>query len=149
MPYDDPSPAQAISMIWRWLPVLLVSLVVAGGITVAGWQFGWWLSAQSATRQAENAQDGYANQSTLRQQVTSNFTTLTSIGVQIATAAAGDPELLPALRVQRAATANQVCADAAQVTGTPLPASQARWVTANCVDGSLAVASADYEAGQP
>jgi hypothetical protein len=148
MPYDDdPSPAQAISAFWRWLPVLLIGLAACGGIIYAGHAFHWWLSSQDATRQAENTQNGYANQTTLRQQVTANFTTLASIGVQLA--AATDPSLKVALRVQRAATGNTICSDAAQVTGTPLPASQAHWVTANCVDGSLAVASTDYEQGEP
>jgi hypothetical protein len=148
MTFDDPTPAEAITAIWRWLPVLLLLLLVSGGLTIAGWQFGWWLTAQSVTRQAELTQNGYANQVTLRQQVTANFTTLTAITVQI-TANSRDSSLVTALRVQRAATGNQVCADAAQITGTALPASQARCVTANCVDGSLAVASSDYQAGQP
>lgn len=151
MPYYDDSeftPAHAINSMWRWLPALLVLLLIGGGITYAGHQFGWWLSAQDTTRQAENTQNGYSNQVTLRQQVTAGFATLTSIGTQLA-AAQGDPSLLTALRVQRTATADTVCSDAAQVTGTPLPASQASWVAANCADGTLTTTSPDYQAGQP
>jgi hypothetical protein len=150
--YDDPTPAGVIRETWRWLPawvvVLIVVLVLGGGITWAGSAFGWWLSAQDATHQAENTQNGYSNQVTLRAQVTGNFATLATIGTQIA-ANSSDASLVAALDTQRAATATTVCSDAAQVSGTPLPAQQAAWVTANCSDGTLSTASPDYQAGQP
>jgi hypothetical protein len=152
MDYDDPTPAGVIRETWRWLPawvvVLAVVALVGGGVTVAGSAFGWWLSAQNATHQAENTQNGYSNQMTLRQQVTSNFATLATIGTQIA-ASPSDKSLVAALGTQRAATAATICSGAAQVSGTPLPAQQAAWVTANCTDGTLSTASPDYESGQP
>ena len=77
MDYDDPTPAGVIRETWRWLPawvvVLFVALLLIGGVTWAGSAFGWWLSAQNATHQAQNTQNGYSNQMTLRQQVTSQL----------------------------------------------------------------------------
>jgi len=152
MDYDDPTPAGVIRETWRWLPawvvVLFVALLLIGGLTYAGHAFGWWLSAQDATHQAENTQNGYANQATLRQEATRDFATLTSIGVQVA-AAKGDPAMVTELRAEQAATAGKICAEAAQVSGTPLPAQQAQWVTANCTEGTLSPGSPDYVPGAP
>lgn len=152
MDYDDPTPAGVIRETWRWLPawvvVLAVVLVVGGAVTWAGSAFGWWLSAQSATHQAENTQNGYSNQTTLRSEATQDFTTLTSLGVQIA-AAKGDAPMVTELRTEQAATAGKVCAEAAQVSGTPLPAQQAQWVTANCTAGTLSPNSPDFIPGAP
>lgn len=152
MDYDDPTPAGVIGETWRWFPAAVVVtvavLLLGGGITVVGWQANWWFASHNATRQAEITQNGYSNQTTLRQQVTANFATLSQIGVQIA-ANSTDSSLVTALKVQIASTAVQVCADAAEITGTPLPASQAQWVAANCSDGTLSTTSRDYQAGQP
>jgi hypothetical protein len=152
MDYDDPTPAGVIRETWRWLPAAVVVtvavLLLAGIVTFVGWQANWWFASHNATRQAENTQNGYSNQTTLRQQVTANFATLATIGTQVA-ANRADASLVTALDVQRAATAATICSDAAQVSGTPLPAQQAAWVTANCSDGTLSANSPDYEAGQP
>lgn len=145
---DGITPGGVAVAFWRWFWIGIGALALTGGLVYAGHAFGWWLSAQDATHQAENTQNGYANQSTLRQQVTQLFATLTSEGVQIAQAA-GDPSMLAELKPERAATAAQICADAAQVSGTPLPAQQAQWVTSNCLDGTVSPSSPDYQAGQP
>lgn len=142
------TPGQVGAGFWRWFWVGVGALALIGALIYAGHAFGWWLSAQNATHQAENTQNGYSNQTTLRAQVTSNFATLATIGTQIA-ANSSDASLVTALDAQRAATAATVCTDAAQVSGTPLPAQQAAWVTANCSDGTLSTASPDYQAGTP
>jgi hypothetical protein len=150
--YDDPTPAGVIRETWRWLPawvvVLAVVLLVGGAVTWAGSAFNWWLSAQTATHQAENTQNGYSNQTTLRSEATQDFTTLTSLGVQIA-ATKGDASMVTELKTEQAATAGKICAEAAQVSGTPLPAQQAAWVTANCTAGTLSQNSPDFVPGAP
>lgn len=154
MPYPDDTltPSGVIRETWRWFPawvnVTLAVLILGGGITLAGWSAGWWLTAQNATRQAELTQNGYSNQATLRQEATRNFATLTSIGVQIAQAK-GDASLITELKAEQDATAAKVCAEAAQVSGTPLPAQQAAWVAANCSAGVLSPTSPDYVTGAP
>lgn len=154
MPYtdSDPTPAGVIRETWRWFPawvvVLFVALLLCGGVIYAGSQFGWWLSAQDATRQAQNIQNGYSNQATLRQQVTSQLAQAEQVTVQIA-GHAHDTSLVTALKAQRAGIDAQVCQDAAQVSGTPLPAQQAAWVSANCLNGSLSPNSPDYVTQEP
>lgn len=148
MMYDNITPAGVVSAFWRWFWVGIGALVLIAGLILGGWAAGWWFTAQNTTRQAELTQNGYSNQTTLRQQVTSNFATLTSIDVQIAQAA-GDPSMITELKTERAATGDTICADAAQVTGTPLPQQQAAWVSANCANGTLSPQSPDYQEGQP
>lgn len=148
---DDITPARVIRETWRWLPawvvVLAVVLLAGGAVTWAGSAFNWWLSAQTATHQAENTQNGYSNQVTLRQQVTSQLAAVYSLSTRIAEAS-GDQSLIAALKPQRMAVAGIVCSDAAQVTGTPLPSQQAAWVSANCDGANVSTSSTYYQAGQ-
>lgn len=141
-------PAEVAVAFWRWFWVGVAALVLLAGLIVGGWQLGWWFQAQNATRQAQNTQNGYSNQTTLRQQVTSQLATVDTITTQIA-ANQGDTSLVTALDAQRMSVAGIVCSDAAQITGTPLPAQQAEWVSANCADGTVSPQSTYYQAGQP
>ena len=70
---DDITPAGVARAFWRWFWIAAASLTLIGGLVFAGHAFGWWLSAQDATHQAQNTQNGYANQVTLRQQITSQL----------------------------------------------------------------------------
>lgn len=148
---DAITPASAAVAFWRWfwvvLSMLIAVLAVAGGVILAGWAAGWWFTGQNATRQAEVTQNGYSNQTTLRQQITSQLATVTSITTQIAEAGGGQSTAAP-LKAQRMAVASIVCSDAAEITGTPLPADQAQWTAANCSDGSVSPQSPIYQAGQ-
>jgi hypothetical protein len=153
--FDDdyePTPAGVIRGTWRWFPaavaVTVAALLLGGGITLIGWQANWWFASHNATRQAENTQNGYANQSTLRAQVTTQLAAVETVTTQIA-AAGTDTSLTAALKAQRAGIAGIVCADAAQISGTPLPAQQAQWVSVNCQDGTVSPSSTYYQAGQP
>lgn len=143
-----PTPAEVITTFWKWFWVIVGALVLLAALILGGWQAGWWFQAHNATRQAQNTQNGYANQSTLRQQVTSQLAAVYSLTTQIAESK-GDQPLIAALGPQRTAIAGIVCSDAAQVTGTPLPAQQAQWVTANCTGGTVSPDSTYYQAGQP
>ena len=145
---SDITPSEVVTAFWRWFWVGVGALVLIGGLTLAMWQAGWWFTAHNATRQAETIQNGYSNQSTLRSQVTAQIAIVTQVTVQIA-AAKNDPSEVTALEDQRAAIAGIVCSDAAQITGTPLPADQAEWVSVNCSDGSLSPSSTLYVTGAP
>lgn len=126
---DDPTPAGVIRETWRWFPawvvLLFVALLLIGGVTYAGSQFGWWLSAQNATHQAQNIQNGYSNQTSIRQEITADFATLSQIGTQIA-ASEGDKPLVTALDTQRAAVAAKACAEAAPGQRHPAAAAAGR-----------------------
>ena len=124
------TPTEVATAFWRWFWIGAAGLALLTGLIIGGWQLGWWFQAQNATRQAENTQNGYSNQVTLRQQVT-----------------AQPGAAVPALEAQRAAVAAIVCADAAQVTGTPLPAQQAQWAARNCTAGIVSPSSTYYQAG--
>jgi hypothetical protein len=129
-----------------WAGGTLAVLVVLVGVPLGGWQAGWWFKAQNTTRQNELIQNGYSNQLTLRQQVAEKFSEVENIGVQLAKAG-NDTSLTPSLLAQRASIAGIVCQDAAEITGTPLPADQAAWVGANCANGTLSPNSSLYQAG--
>lgn len=149
---DDVTPSGVIRETWRWFPAAVVVtvalLVLGGGFTFAAWQMGWWFSAQNATRQAQNTQNGYSNQTTLRQQVTSQLAQSEQVSTQIAEAG-HDTALVTQLKVQRAAIDGQACQDASEISGTPLPQQQAAWVSANCLNGTLSPKSPDYVIGAP
>ena len=144
---NDLTPGQAYRQTGRWFgPVLVAGIaIVVIGIVLAfiGWQAGWWFTAQNATRQYQVTQNGTGNQHTLRDQITARLADVAGITVQIAQ----HPDQAAALKVQRAAFAGIVCSDADQVTGVPLPADQAKWVTANCAAGSLSPSSLLYVNG--
>lgn len=149
--YDDVTPHQVMRETGRWFPaaVVVAVAVVALGliVTVICWQAGWWFASHDATRQAQVTQNGYSNQTTLRQQVTSKLADVSTITVQIA--ATKDAQEGAALKDQRAAIAGIACSDAAQITGVPLPADQAQWVSVNCSDGSVSPSSTLFVTGAP
>lgn len=148
---NDVTPNDVYRETGRWFgPALVVGLavIVLGAVlTLVGWRIGWWFTAQNATRQAEVIQNGYSNQSTLRSQVTAKLADVTQITAEIA--ATKDVSEVAALKDQRAAVAGIACSDAAQITGTPLPADQAQWASANCSDGSVSPSSPLFVTGAP
>lgn len=149
---NDITPGQVYRETGRWFgPALVVGLAVLGLALIlglVGWQAGWWFAARDATRQAEVTQNGYSNQTTLRQQVTSKLADVTGITSQIDAPGVTGQQAAD-LKAQRMAIASAVCGDAAQITGVPLPAQQAQWVSVNCSDGSVSPGSAIYVTGAP
>ncbi len=145
---NDITPGRVYRETGRWFgPVLIAGLAVlaiALILGLAGWQAGWWFTAQNATRQYQVTQNGTGNQHTLRDQISSKLADVTGITVQLGTA---DPGQKPALRAQRAAIAGIVCSDADQVTGVSLPPDQAQWVSKNCSAGVLSPGSPLYVNG--
>jgi hypothetical protein len=149
--YDDIRPQDVYRETGRWFGPVAVALaaafVIIAGLTVAGWQLGWWFASHNATRQAEVTQNGYSNQTTLRSQVTEKLGEVASMTTQIDSAASA--QQAADLKAQRAAIAGIACSDAAQITGTPLPAQQAAWVSLNCSDGSVSPSSSLFVTGAP
>jgi type V secretory pathway adhesin AidA len=149
---SDARPSDVYRETGRWFgPVLFAGLaVLAIGLilTVVGWQAHWWFASHDATRQYQLTQNGTSNQDTLRAQITTQLANVATITTQIA-AAGSDPAEVSALKPQRAAVAGIACSDAAQITGVPIPAQQAQWVTVNCSDGSVSPGSTLYVTGAP
>jgi len=144
---SDFGPVQAATAFWRWFWVGLGALAVIGAFVLLMWQAGWWFAGQDAGRQAHLIRNGYSNQQTLREQITSQIANVDTIRTQIA--ATNDAGLISALKAQRAAIAATVCQDASEVTGDPLPAQQAQWATTNCQAGVVRPGSPYYQAGTP
>lgn len=111
----------------------VAGLALATGVILGGWEAGWWFTTQNANRDAHVRRSTYGYQQTLRDQIVKGIGDVTDLDRQVAQAT-GDGKTT--LTAQRRAVANQVCAQAAQVTGDPLPADQASWVQDNCVMGS-------------
>lgn len=111
----------------------VAGLALTGGVIFGGWEAGWWFTAQNANRDAHVRRSTYGYQQTLRDQITKGIGDVMDMDRQIAGAKGDDATTLTA---QRRAIANQVCNEAEQVTGDPLGADQASWVSQNCVMGS-------------
>lgn len=122
-----------VGTFFKGLGAVLVGLVIIAGVILGGWQAHWWFAGKTATKEGHVIRNSYSNQQTLRDQVTKGLGDVTDMDRQI-TQATGDNKA--ALTAQRRAIANQVCQEAEQVTGDPLPADQADWVSQNCVMGS-------------
>jgi hypothetical protein len=142
---DEITPATVMAGFWRWFGVGMLALALLAALIVGGWRAGWWFAAQNATRNAQLIQNGYSNQTTLRQQITTQMANLNQITVQIAT----NPSLAGPLKAQRASVAATVCQDASEISGDPLPAQQAQWVAANCQAGTVRPGSSDYQEATP
>ena len=135
---------------FRWAPAVTVvgilAVVVIGIICFVGWQVDGWFTNASINRQAHQTQNGYSNQTTLHQQVTSNIATVTSLTSQIDGAA--NSQQAADLKAQRAAVAATACEDASEVSSAdPLPAGQQQWVSANCANGVVSPSSSLYQGG--
>jgi uncharacterized membrane protein len=133
---EEITPATVMTTFWRWAGVIILGIALAGVLTWAGWQAGWWLTTQNNARQAHLIRNGYANQQSLREQLTQQIANVATETTQIA-AVAGDMSEVQALSAQRAATVNIACQAASEITGDPLPAQQSGWVASNCFAGSL------------
>ena len=136
MPYDEITPASVMTGFWRWAGIGILALVLLSALIVGGWQAGWWFTNQNANRQAHMIRNGYSNQQTLREQITTQIANVDALGVSIAQAS-GDPQEITALQSQRIAVVNIACQDASEITGDPLPAQEAQWVTGNCLAGVI------------
>ena len=143
----DITPGTVMSGFWRWFGVGLFTLLVLAVLILVGWQAGWWFAGQNATREAHLIRNGYSSQQSLREQITQQIANVDTLTTQIA--ATKDSNLTSALKAQRAAVAGIACQDAAGVTGDPLPAQQAQWVTVNCAAGAVRPGSPYYQAGTP
>jgi len=115
----------------------VLALVVTCALAFGGWEAGWWFTNQNVNRQSHVLRNSYANQQTLRDQITQNIGTVLAITSQIAE----DPGAGAALKAQRAAVVAIVCGDAAQVVGDPLNSEQAGFIAANCLAGSVSPTS--------
>lgn len=141
------TPGNVANTFWRWFWIGVGALALLSLLIVGGWQAGWWFTNQNINREAHAIRNGYSNQQTLREQITAQIANVDTLTTQIA--ATKDANLTSALKAQRMAVAGIACQDAAGVTGDPLPAQQAQWVTVNCAAGAVRPGSPYYQAGTP
>ncbi len=141
------TPSGVVTAFWHWFWVGVGALALIAALILGGWAAGWWFTNQNIGREAHAIRNGYSNQQTLREQITQQIANVDTLTTQIA--ATHDRNLIAALTAQRASIAGIACKDAAGVTGDPLPAQQAQWVTANCAAGVIRPGSRYYQAGTP
>lgn len=109
----------------------IAAAVGAAALILGGWQAGWWFKTQNTNREASLYRNSYGFQQSLRDQLTSNISTVVGITAQIAEPGAPAPELA----AQRLAVLRMVCSQADQITGDPLPVDQQEFVSRNCYAG--------------
>lgn len=124
------------SSFWRSVPGVLLGIGVVVAVILGGWQAGWWFTAQNTNRAAQVAQQGYANQSAMREEITRKLGDVQQYSTQIANPAYAS--MKQNIKESRAFAAGLVCGDAAQLNpGTQLPSDEQSFISANCLDGQL------------
>lgn len=138
MTYYEPESQKALfANIWLWI---IGSVILTGVIVAGGWRLNWWFAGKAVNYQAHILRNSYANQQTLRDQITQQIGNVLSISTQITETQ--DQQEIAALKAQRLAVVGIVCQDADEVTGDPLPVDQAQFVQANCTSGVVSPSSA-------
>jgi len=134
-----------IARVVRWA---VAALVVIALIVVGGWQLGWWFKTQNTNRQAQLYQNGYANQSAMRDEIGRKLEDVQRYTTQIGNPAYASDKAN--VEQSRAYAGMLVCGDAAQLNpGTQLPTDETRWIATNCEDGSLSPTSSISVATTP
>lgn len=119
---------QAFSTLFAFLLVAVIIIGLIFGIH-ALWTGSWALARANANQQAHLNRNQWGYQQTLREQVTKDIATIKSIDVQITQTSGAESA---ALQAQRIAIVDQMCHEATQIQGDPLPATQAAFVSQNC-----------------
>ena len=102
----------------RTITAVATAIALVVGLAIGGWQLGWWMQAESVNRTAQISQDSYGRQNALTEAVLRGINQLE------------DPNL-PS--VQRTALVNEVCFNAARLTGAiQLPQSATTFIAQEC-----------------
>lgn len=104
---------RTLGTIAAWGAGIAITVLLAVGLGVAGWQFGWWLKAKNVDRQTHLEDRSFARQTTLTAAVNGDVTSVRAIDVQITQA---NPEAVTALKAQRIAIVNDACTNAGLLT---------------------------------
>jgi len=106
----------------------VIVLVVV--LSVVAWQGYWWLNRASTQRQAEIREDTFARQTALADEVITLYDDVTTVDVQLLTAAR---DQRPALEAQRAAFVDRLCDAYGRMNGTVgIPASTEAFAEGEC-----------------
>ena len=134
------------------LVAVIVGIVVIAALVFGAWQLGWIFTEANAKREgkletihAHNLRNGYEYQQTLRGEITTDIQGIIQIASQMVGQPAAEQEALANQRLSQLAT---LCSEAENVTGDPLPASQAKLIAANCTAGAVSPSS-QYQKGTP
>lgn len=92
--------------------VLAILLLV--GITIGGYQLGWWLNENAVNRTTSIANDSLARQQALAEKVSNTRDDITKLDVTISTAS---PDVVPQLKAQRVALVDDMCQAYGGLTG--------------------------------
>ena len=145
---DEITPTRVFLGLGRWAWLAIIAGLMVAGLFIGLWQAFWTVSAADATKNYQVTQNGVSNQDTLRTNIDTGFGTLLREEAQVG-ADKTNPSLATDAQAEASNEANTICGWAAQVTGVPLPADQAAWVTQNCQDSGLSPSSSYYIKGAP
>ncbi len=110
---------------------ITATIVLIAGLSIGGWQLGWWMQSYSVNRTAQIYQHGYGAQSAYSEELERLIVQIDGLDVQI-----NDPttpaDEVSALQAQKAAMVIQGCDIASKLTVTP-PNNIQQFVSANCL----------------
>lgn len=137
---------QAAVEFWKWFWAGVVVLAIIVGITLGGWQAGWWFSNQNVNRAYQQQQNGLNNQDTNRQLIEKNFATLTNEQVQLTQAQkANDTTMVGEVMIEMEAQAGQLCQEGEIINdAVAYPDDIRSWFSANCQYGAVLPTSKYY-----
>ena len=108
---------------------IIGTIILVVAIAVGGWIGGWWVKAQTVTKNAQIYQTGYGAQSAYAQQLNSLISQIATIDVQVVSPQTPAAEKA-ALDSQRASVVTQACDMYSKITA---PASnQSQFAATNC-----------------
>lgn len=115
----------------RAVGISLVGLIVLAGITLGGWQAGWWFRTQDTNREAQVYEQSYGYQQSHAAALSNQISDIGRIDVQIA--GTKDDQQVAMLTAQRNHEISDGCALFAGLTH-PNP-TLTQWAAIHCANG--------------
>lgn len=123
-------------MLWAFIKgisiaawVGLITLVMVAALVIGGWKAHWWFAQHNADNQAKVIQHGYANQSSLRDEITQDITKIDELNQEVSNGGNAQDAA-----VEQHHLLDVICADNDKLD-SPLQGDQGDFVIAHCVDG--------------
>ena len=123
----------ALKGFFTGLSILTVTILITGtllvGLIIGGWKAHWWFAQHNADNQAHVIQHGYANQSSLQAEITSDIQQVHQLKLE-----ADNGGNASDIATTQHSILEQICGDAAKLDA-PLQGDQGTFITDHCADG--------------
>ena len=138
------TPTEAVIAFWKNFWIFILAGLALVGLVWGLWAGGVFLAKANATANYQIQHNGVQYQTTNEQQITKGFDQLNSEGVQLVQdQQAHNTALIGEVKVEQDSQAGTLCSEGENVSGV-VPADQAQWFQANCLDGAVAPGSQYY-----